>query len=93
MRRSEKKLFVILDEIAQLDDAVDQLVQELSMHQHLHDDALRDALVSDAPIDREDARVTLQDVNRVRRELRRLEKKRDKLNARRIGLLDDLKTR
>ncbi len=93
MRRSEKKLFTVLDEIAQLDGVVEQLTQELSMHQHLHDDAQRDALVSDSPFDRDDARITLQDVERVRRELSRLEKKRSRLDARRVDLLTSLETR
>jgi hypothetical protein len=93
MRRSEKKLFIVLDEIAQLDGVLDQLRQELSMHQHLHDDARRDALVTDDPIDREDARITRQDVDRVLRELKRLESQRSKLDTRRIELLTSLETR
>lgn len=90
MEKNEKKLFAIMDELAQLAQAADQLGHELSMHEHLHDDARRDALVSGNPFDREDARITRQDVERMRREILRLEKRSTKLDAKREQLLSKL---
>lgn len=87
MEKNEKKIFAIMDELAQLGQATEQLGHELSMHEHLHDDARRDALVSDNPFDREDARITRQDVERMRREILRLEKRRAKLELKRSEML------
>ena len=47
MDRTEKRLFKLNDELARLrrDEAL--TLGELEMHGHLHDDDVRDALVSD----------------------------------------------
>ena len=86
MRRIERKLFQLGDEIAALQGAEALAKEELIYHQHLNDDAQRDAVVSDHPIDRADARETAGDVARferhlddLRRHRQRLEKKRERL--------------
>lgn len=89
MRRIEKKIFRLNDDIAGLRQAERAANEELAMHRHLNDDAQRDAVVSEHPMDRADARETAGDVARfeahlyqLRSERARLEAKRDKLLAR-----------
>jgi hypothetical protein len=88
MGRIEERIFRLNDEIATLRQAEQLALSELDVHRHLNDDAQRDALVSDHPIDRADARETASDVARferhvekLRRSIRRLEAKRDRLLA------------
>ncbi|NND03156.1 MAG: hypothetical protein HKN91_10245 [Acidimicrobiia bacterium] len=90
MRRIEKKLFQIGDEINALDEAIRLAREELVYHDHLNDDAQRDAAVSNSPIDRADARETAGDVDRMRAHITGLEGARDKLQRRREKLLNKL---
>jgi hypothetical protein len=90
MGRREDHIFRLNDEIARLREELRLTDEELRIHQHLDDDARRDAAVG-GPLDREDARDTAADVARFERlldELRgrvlRLEHKRDRL----LGRLD-----
>ena len=87
MRRRERKLFRIADEIAALADAEAQAREELSMLEHIDDDARRDALVSGHPIDRADARQTTADVERMRRHVEDLRRRRERLERRRDRML------
>ena len=90
MGRIEDKLFRLNDEIARL-AAEERLVEEeLGFHRHLHDDASRDATVSDDPFDREDARLTGSDVARFEVQIARLRARRQKLEAKRARLLERL---
>lgn len=89
MKRIERKLFKLSDEIAALERAEVLAAEELIYHEHLNDDTQRDAAVSGSPIDRADARETASDVARFQKHLtdlrnrrRRLEEKRRKLLAR-----------
>lgn len=89
MKRIERRLFQIIDEIGALQRAEYLAAEELGYHHHLDDDTQRDAAVSGSPIDRADARETASDVARFERYLEdlrakraRLEEKRDKLLAR-----------
>ena len=86
MRRIERRLFAINDEIAALQGDARLVEEELIYHQHLDDDTQRDAAVSGNPLDRADARETSGDVKRseknlvhIRRRLVVLEAKRDRL--------------
>jgi hypothetical protein len=90
MGRLEEKIFRLNDEIAALREAERLAAEELVYHQHLDDDARRDAAVSDHPIDRADARETTADVARFRAHLDRLAKARAKLESRRDRLLKKL---
>jgi len=90
MKRIERKLFQLSDEIEALDRAEHLALEELNYHLHLNDDAQRDAAVSDHPIDRADARETASDVSRFERHLDQLRSKRSKLEAKRDGLIDRL---
>ena len=88
MKRIERKLFRIGDELAAIDEAIRLAREELIFHDHLNDDAQRDAAVSDSPLDRSDARETAADVARMQDHIesleitkRRLEIKRQKLLA------------
>lgn len=87
MKRIERKLFEIGDEIAALQKAEELASEELIYHEHLNDDAQRDAAVSDRPIDRADARETAGDVARFERHLQQLRRKRAKLETRKQKLL------
>ena len=91
MKRIERKLFQIGDEIKALEDAERLAHEELIYHQHLNDDAQRDAAVSDSPLDRADARETAGDVDRFERHLSSLRAQRKRLEERRRRLLDKLK--
>ena len=87
MKRIERKLFQIGDEIEALEEAERLAREELIYHQHLNDDAQRDAAVSDSPLDRADARETAGDVDRFERHLSNLRARRERLEARRSRLL------
>ena len=91
MARLEERLFRLGDEIAALRRDEELAVEESIMHQHLNDDAQRDAVVHDTPMDRADAKETSGDVERMERHIEELrtirkglESKRDRL-LRRLG--------
>ena len=95
MHRLEKQLLAVIDEIARMHETIRQTEEELRIHQHLDDDARRDAVVG-GPIEREDARETARDVARFQklvREMRtsvtRLESRRDELQSR-LGSSPDI---
>jgi hypothetical protein len=90
MRRIESKLFQLSDEIKALEQAELLASEELIYHQHLNDDAQRDAAVSDHPIDRADARETSSDVARFEKHLTDLQQQRAKLEAKRSKLIKRL---
>jgi hypothetical protein len=91
MKRTERKLFEISDEIESLAEAERLAQEELIYHQHLNDDAQRDAAVSDSPIDRADARETASDVARFERHLDALRRRKEKLEVKRGRLLGKLR--
>ena len=85
----ETKLFKINDAIEALQREENLVAEELRYHQHIDDDAQRDAAVSDDWQDRSFARNTSADVTRFEKALadvaarrERLERKRDKLLSR-----------
>ena len=89
MRRIERRLLRLNDEILRLRREAELVEGELGMHRHLADDAIRDAFVTDAPVERADARDALKDVVRlegalqsVRRQLAALEEHRQDLLGR-----------
>ena len=90
MKRIERKLFQVADEIAKLRAAEELAEQELTYHEHLNDDTQRDAAVSNNPIDRADARETASDVARFRRHLDDMRTRRERLEEKRQRLLAKL---
>ncbi len=90
MARTERRLFALNDQIMRLDDEIGRVVDELSYHRSLADDAARDAAVSDAPIEHENATMTARDVEQFQRRHQRLVKKREKLEAQRQRLMERL---
>jgi hypothetical protein len=89
MRRVEKRLFKLNDEIAALRVEQNLAREELVFHEHLNDDAQRDAAGGSA-MDRADARETAADVARIEAHIADLERKiRDKA-AKRDGLVQHL---
>ena len=90
MRRIERKLFKLGDQLASLREARRLAEEELTFHRHLHDDASRDAAVSGSPLDREDEVVTGGDVARMQRHIANLTKLIDQIEARRTKLLKKL---
>lgn len=87
MKRIERRLFEIGDALRALDEAERLAREELGYHEHLNDDAQRDAAVSDSPLDRADARETAADVARFERHLDQLRRERARLEAKRDRLL------
>ena len=87
MKRIERKLFKLSDEIAALERAEVLASEELIYHEHLNDDTQRDAAVSGSPIDRADARETASDVARFSKHVHDLRRKRLKLEGKRTKLL------
>ena len=89
MRRLEKQLFAITDEIDRLRETVRQTEEEWYVLQHLDDDAQRDAAVG-GPIDRDDARATARDVARFQKLITELRQRLNHLEAKRVELLNRL---
>ncbi len=77
-------------QIAALDDQIMQTEVELSMLQHIDDDAQRDAVVSENYEDRSAAKMTSSDVSRFQKQLRNMERNRTKLVAKRDALIGKL---
>ena len=73
-----------------ISEAIRLAREELVYHDHLNDDAQRDAAVSDSPIDRADARETAGDVARMKTHIARLERERNRMEKRRQRLLSRL---
>ena len=90
MKRRHRRLFRLNDEIAALHEAERLAAEELVYHQHLNDDAQRDAAVSGNPLDRADAAETAADVARFEQHIDRLRRDREQLEATRDRLLDRL---
>lgn len=90
MKRIERRIFELGDEIDALVRAEQLASEELIYHEHLNDDAQRDAAVSDHPVDRSDARETAGDVARFERHLDQLRAKRAKLETKRTKLVGKL---
>ena len=91
MKRIERKLFQLSDEIAALQRAETLAAEELIYHEHLNDDTQRDAAVSGSPLDRADARETASDVARFAKHVDELRRRRLKLEEKRTKLLARLK--
>lgn len=72
MSRTERRLLKILDELERLRAERRMALGELDMLRHIDDDAQRDAAVGTA-LDRDDARLTAQDVDRFEREVEHLD--------------------
>lgn len=90
MRRIERRLFQLNDEIAALRRDEELAREELTFHRHLDDDAQRDAIVSNSPFDRADARETSADVARFERHIAKLQRSRERLEAQRDRLMRKL---
>lgn len=89
MGRVERRLFRINDEIARLREELRLTEEELRIHQHLDDDARRDAAVG-GPIEREDARMTSSDVDRAEKVIAKLRDRIERLEQQRAQLLAKL---
>jgi hypothetical protein len=89
MRRIERRLLEITDEIQRLREEIRLTREELFIHGHLDDDARRDAAVG-GPIEREDARITGSDVARFERLLDKLQARVHRLERTRERLLSRL---
>lgn len=89
MKRIERKLFRWNDELAALRKEHQQASEELVYHQHLDDDAQRDA-AGGSPQDRADARETAADVTRIQAHLADLETQIASIESKRGSLIDKL---
>lgn len=88
--RKERKILRLNDEIAALEYEAELVREELIMHQHLDDDAQRDAAVSNNPIDVADAKETAGDVARAQSVIDKLQSDRARLIEKRDHLLSRL---
>jgi hypothetical protein len=86
VRRVERALLRVNDELVDLRRQEALAAAELESHRHLDDDARRDAVVTEQPQDVAEARATAKDVARlsaalafVRDRIRKLEARRDRL--------------
>lgn len=91
MSRNERRIFQINEELAELAGEEARVFEELQFHRHLHDDAQRDALVSDHPEDRALARQTAADVARFERAVAEVQTRRQKLEEKRSKLFGRLR--
>ena len=93
MRRIERRLLRLNDELLRLRRELEQTAGELEMHRHLDDDARRDAAVSDSPIDRAEANQTAGDVRRMGAAVDHLSRRLRETEAERDRLLSELELR
>ena len=91
MSRTERRIFQINEELAQLAEEEASVFEELQFHRHINDDAQRDALVSDHPEDRALARQTAADVARFERAVVEVQDRRTKLEMKRSRLFGRLR--
>jgi hypothetical protein len=89
VKRTERRLLAIHDQIAAIEEQLRLTREELIIHQHLDDDARRDATVG-GPIEREDARITGADVARFQAVTDRLERQLVRLQEKHANLLSRL---
>lgn len=89
MNRRTRRLFALTDEIDRLRGERHLALEELRIHEHLDDDARRDAAVG-GPIEREDARITGSDVARLRSFIDDLDATITRLDRKRAKLLKRL---
>ena len=90
MRWVERRLLHVSDELERLRREENLTAGELGMHEHLSDDAVRDAVVSEAPSDRAEARQSEKDVARMQSALADVRRRIERLNAKRERLLERL---
>jgi len=77
-------------QIHDLDEQMQQMTIEVSMLQHIDDDAQRDAAVSENYDDRSAAKMTRSDVERMAKHVRSMERTRSKLVTKRDRLITKL---
>ena len=86
MRRVERRLFRLNEDIERLRRGVEVTEGELNMHRHLADDAARDAAVSEG-LERAESRMANKDVAALERALERTRRDLDRAEAKRLDLL------
>ena len=91
-RRTSKQLFIVNDQLLQLEQEEGQVSAELDYHRALADDAVRDAAVYESNLHRNEADRAVADVHRFERALDDIDARREALLARRDRLLDRLGT-
>jgi hypothetical protein len=89
--RLERRLFRLNDELRRLRREQELVEGELGMHRHLADDATRDAVVSEHPVDQGEARASARDVARLQAALDDVRRKIDRVQAHREDLLARLR--
>lgn len=89
VKRIERRLMALADRIAAVEEQLRLTREELTIHQHLDDDARRDAVVG-GPIEREDARITGADVTRFQSVADRLQRDLERLRDKQAALLSRL---
>ena len=87
MNRVERRLSKVMDELAALEREQRLLEGELEMHRSLHDDAARDAIVHETPVERGNAYEAEKDVRNFERALASLAARRASLESKRDRLL------
>jgi hypothetical protein len=85
--RVERRLFAIADELNELAEEERLVDEELALHRHIAEDAVRDSVVSGGDFDRLEAGLAEADVRRFERRLAEIERRRVKLEEIRARLL------
>lgn len=88
MSRLARKVFKINDELNALAEEERLVREELIYHQHIHDDAVRDAALTESRLDREEAGLVGADVRRFERRLAEIAARRARLEGKRAALLE-----
>lgn len=88
--RTERKLLGIVDRLARLRKERGEVAAELEYHRHIHDDAVRDAVLVEDGFDKMEAGATGADVRRFSRRLEEIDRSIAELEERRIALLQRL---
>jgi hypothetical protein len=86
VRRLERRLFKLNDEIARLRREVELAEGELNVHRHLADDAARDAAVYEGT-ERAEARAANKDVAALERAVARGQRGLERAEVKRVELL------
>ena len=88
--RIARKLLRLTDRMQALQAERGQVSSELVFHQHINEDAQRDAVVSGTNEDRLEAAATAADVRRFEKRLRDIDRELEKLERKRQSLLAKL---
>jgi hypothetical protein len=90
VKRHERRLFRVADELARLRREEELVAGELELQRHVTDDVVRDAAVADAPAERAEAREATKNRDRLELALADVRRRIGQTETRRAELLQRL---